>query len=67
VNMREFQCANCGHIFRVPRGTGISGNQMSCPKCGGVVHRVDSGGLQGRGTGFNRGRGLRGNGFQGKL
>ncbi len=38
--MRRFVCADCGHTFEVAYGTGTSGAQMTCPKCGGRnVHR----------------------------
>jgi len=39
--MRRFVCADCGHTFEVAYGTGTSGAQMTCPKCGSRnVHRA---------------------------
>jgi hypothetical protein len=39
---RRFTCYDCNETFEVPYGTGVSGRQMNCPKCGGRnVHRAE--------------------------
>jgi DNA-directed RNA polymerase subunit RPC12/RpoP len=63
--MRRFRCYACNHEWEVPYGTGQSGRQMKCPKCGSNnIHKADLGGPgRGRGPGpSGRGRGGAGRG-----
>lgn len=53
--MRKFKCDDCGYEFEVPRGTEGKGRDMKCPKCGGNIHRIDSGG-KGKGAGKGEGK-----------
>jgi len=58
VTARHFKCYDCNHQWSVPYGTGQSGLQMKCPKCGSTnIHRVDIGG-----PGRDRGPGPAGGG-----
>jgi transcription elongation factor Elf1 len=58
---RKFKCYDCNHEWGVPSGTGVSGREMTCPKCGSSnIHRAPAGKMgQGRGRGGS-GRGPRG-------
>lgn len=57
-DLRRFKCYACSHEWGVPYGTGQSGRQMKCPKCGSNnIHRADVEGA-GRGRG-GAGRGPR--------
>ena len=60
---RLFRCYECYHEWSVPHGTGQSGLQMKCPKCGSAdIHRAEVV-MPGRGRGPNpAGRGRRGPG-----
>jgi len=47
---RSFKCADCGHVWEAPHGTGESGRDMECPECGSAgIHRYIQG--AGKGTG----------------
>jgi len=64
---RSFKCADCKHAWEVPHGTGESGKEMECPKCGSAnIHRLVEGaekwkgGPQGPGRhGFGHGKARR--------
>jgi predicted RNA-binding Zn-ribbon protein involved in translation (DUF1610 family) len=60
---RKFRCSDCGHRWEVQYGTGESGAQMRCPKCGSHdIHRAEAPG-RGRGpSAAGRGRGGPGRG-----
>jgi DNA-directed RNA polymerase subunit RPC12/RpoP len=59
ADKRHFKCYDCSQEWEVAYGTGQSGKQMQCPKCGSSnIHRTDAGGPgPGRGRG-GPGRGL---------
>ena len=59
TTQRKFKCYACNHEWEVPYGSGQSGRQMLCPKCGSSnIHRIDAGGF-GRGRGSGQGGGRR--------
>ncbi|MDK2992677.1 MAG: Zinc ribbon domain [Clostridiales bacterium] len=62
MGTRKFKCASCGYEFELPFGSGTSGKQTVCPKCGGIVHRVNAGVGAGQAEGFRNGQGNNSNG-----
>lgn len=58
TTQRKFKCYACNHEWDVPYGSGQSGRQMDCPKCGSSnIHRIDAGGFRRRkGAGQGDGR-----------
>jgi DNA-directed RNA polymerase subunit RPC12/RpoP len=60
TDIRHFRCYECKHEWSVPYGTGQSGLQMKCPKCGSAnIHRAEVA-VPGKGRGpspVGRGRG----------
>ncbi len=50
---RKFKCSDCQFEWEAPHGSGQTGREMVCPKCGSKnIHRTDSGGAgRGRGCG----------------
>lgn len=51
-SLRTFKCEDCGHLWRLPLGTG---RPEECPQCHGEnYYGSDGGGCQGFGRGFGR-------------
>lgn len=60
TDTRAFKCADCGHAWEMPHGTG---RPSDCPRCRSAhFHRTD----EGRGQGFGRGQGAPGRGWCGR-
>jgi len=45
---RHFQCRVCGYTFEMlPCAHGLRGKDLTCPKCGGKLKRIDDYGCEG--------------------
>jgi len=45
---RRFQCRVCGYTFEMlPCAHGMRGKDLTCPKCGGKLKRIDNYGCDG--------------------